>query len=76
MTKPDVEVYAVGPLTASCCAPKAMKRAAVERAVNAQYPTGIRSRWTISKDKTFRTGEPHPKVCENDSDRRHYLLHC
>lgn len=44
---------------------------------DANHPTGISSKWSISKDKTFHSGEPNPCPCDQHPDKRlHYLLTC
>jgi hypothetical protein len=48
----------------------------VVNAINLQNPTGISSKWQISENEKFRSGEPNPCVCERDPDRRHYLMVC
>lgn len=70
-----VYCYAVGLCNASVCAPSDMSVKDVEAAVNQQHPTGV-GPWTLSTDAAFATGEPHPKPCENDASRTHYLFHC
>lgn len=71
-----VELYALGLICASACAPKDMDREAVERSVNSQHPTGIRSRWCVA-DEPFRTGEPNPCPCnDHPEERLHWLLVC
>lgn len=70
------EVYAIGICSASICT-NAPIDAAVER-MNAENPTGISSRWTISPDGTFKSGQPNGCPC--DAHRipgaRHWLLNC
>lgn len=68
-------IYAQGPLSMSVCTDYASRKAIVAQA-NKVNPTGIESGWTIAKDKTFATGEPNPCDCEQQSDNKHYLLHC
>jgi hypothetical protein len=58
------------------CVPKGSTKEQIEEAVNALHPTGIKSRWKISKDEKFDTGDPHPKQCEHSADRMHYLMVC
>ena len=71
-----IEIYSKGIITCSVCAPKRLSVKTVERVVNELEPTNISSKWKISKDKTFRTGESNPCVCENDPNRLHYLMEC
>lgn len=73
----DVEVYRVGLVSLSCCAPASMPLDDVTDSVNRSHFTGISSQWGFAADeKTFATGEPNPCACERDPDRRHYLFHC
>lgn len=72
----DVNVYGCGPFACSVCVPKGMPRETVEDEVNVINPTGISSPWTVSSSERFHTGEEHPKVCEHDPTRLHWLLEC
>lgn len=76
MKNDNLHIYAYGMCYLSACAPAGMTRAVVEHRANIQNPTGIRSRWKISKDATFKTGEPNPTSCEDEPGRVHYLLDC
>jgi hypothetical protein len=71
-----VEMYSIGICAASVCAPKDMDHTEVVRICNETSPTGISSDWQLSKDKTFKNGEPHPCTCESDKARQHWLLEC
>ena len=71
-----VEVYSVGLVCASACAPTDVSREEIEREVNAQHPTGVSSRWRISEETTFATGEPMPSPCNHGAERQHWLLSC
>lgn len=71
-----VEFYAVGLGYLSACAPKSMSREDIEAAANVEHPTGIASRWRVSSDPTFRTGQPNPCPCESVRGRVHHLLSC
>lgn len=71
-----VNIYATGLCTLSCCAPANMPLEQVAASVNLQYPTGIDHSWTLSDDSTFANGDPHPRVCEQNPARRHYLFVC
>ena len=70
-----VWVYTWGLCNLSCCAPKDMSRAEVERGANLSYPTGIKSCWAITTE-IFKGGEPNPTQCEDDPNRQHWLLTC
>jgi len=72
-----VQVYSVGLVRASACAPADTTRDEIERVVNLEHPTGIGSRWQISEDSMFSGGEPMPAPCDQNPDgRRHWLLNC
>jgi len=71
-----VEIYANGLCACSACAPGDMDAAQVAAAVNDANPTGIDSRWSVSADPFFRTGEPNPCPCNDDAARQHWLLEC
>lgn len=73
--QPKAVAYNVGICMASACAPKNLPREEVEDQVNAEHPTGIRSRWTIA-DEDFQDGTPNGAVCHDDPDRVHWLLSC
>lgn len=60
----------------SVCAPNGMSREEIEREVNAQYPTGIKSLWRISGETHFKTGQTMPCQCEQDENRQHWLFQC
>lgn len=72
----EVWVYAIGILTCSVCAPGGMDRDVVARQVNAKTPTGISSRWRISSDTHFKSGETMPCTCQDAPNRKHWLLEC
>lgn len=67
---PDVDIYAMGPLSASVCS-RLGPEATVQK-VN-DLMGGLTS-WSLSSDATFATGEAHPKPCERTAGRTHYLL--
>jgi hypothetical protein len=72
-----VVVYSEGFMTASACAPAGMSGEEVAAEVNAVSPTGMRTGWSVSEDKRFRTGEPMPAPCDTEPRaRRHWLLSC
>lgn len=71
-----VEAYAVGIVCASVCAPRDLPIEQVEDDVNRQHPTGISSRWKLSEDDHFATGQTNPCPCEKDPERQHWLLNC
>ena len=71
-----VIVYAAGLISMSVCAASTATREEIENAVNASHPTGISSRWQISDDTTFASGEPMPAPCDQEPDRQHWLVSC
>lgn len=71
-----IHVYTAGICSASVCAPKEMSVEAVTEELNATHPTGIESRWSLSTDPTFATGQPNPCPCEINPLRLHYLFAC
>lgn len=68
-------IYSKGLVACSVCAPKELPKTYIEEDVNSQLPTGIDSKWTISKED-FQTGEKNPHECEKDPKKLHYLLNC
>lgn len=80
-----VNVYSVGPLTLSVCAPKELSAEQVIADVEAQHPCGTTHGWHVSEDEwrirtepNQRIGEPTgrhgPIPCEQDAERLHWLL--
>jgi hypothetical protein len=72
---PRIMPYKIGLCFASVCALDASPEE-IEDSLNRSHPTGIASRWTISHDATFASGEPNPCVCNDDPSRLHWLLSC
>lgn len=72
----EVYVYSNGFVHCSVCAPKKMTKVEIVKQVNARNNTGISSDWTISKEKTFKSGQPNPCQCDSDDERVHYLMVC
>lgn len=71
----DFEVYSMGPVYCSVCSSLSVEE--TTRRLNWEYPTGISSRWQLSKDATFRTGQPNPCPCNEHPDtHKHYLFNC
>ncbi len=71
----EIEFVAVGMCSMSVCSSLSLDEI-VERA-NKEHPTGISSKWAISKDKTFANGIPTSCPCErNPETHNHYLLNC
>lgn len=70
----DFEVYSLGIVSASVCTSLSIE-AATER-MNKFHPTGIRSEWKLSKNKTFASGPPMPCQCPDHETHKHYLFNC
>jgi hypothetical protein len=68
-----VNIYSNGVVHCSVCAPADMSREEVERAVNAQNPTGLDTGWKVS-DEPFRTGEANPHLAGDCG--QHWLMVC
>lgn len=74
---PKVDVMSWGLCAMSVCAANDATTEEIERYANREIPTGIRSRWTLSEDKTFSGGESNPCPCpDHPEERQHRLLHC
>ena len=71
----ELEIYSNGFVHCSICT-NIENIEEIERQVNMKNPTGIGSRWKISEEPTFRSGQPNPCVCEQKSTHRHYLMVC
>jgi hypothetical protein len=69
-------VFRGGICTGVACAPATMKRAGVEKAVNAEHPTGLDSPWTVSKRRELKDGTKLPARCMDNENRRHWLMEC
>ena len=69
-------VYTSGPVCCSVCT-DLKELDEIEVATNNENPTGIESQWKISKDETFKGGEPMPCPCNvNPETHKHYLMVC
>lgn len=72
---PDLEPYDIGLVYISVCS--SLPPAEVEQRVNLRYPTGISSRWQLSTDERFATGQSNPCPCDrHPATHTHYLLEC
>ncbi len=62
----------------SVCVEKELSTKQIELLANTISPTGVRSKWTISNDKTFKDGiSSNPCACDQHRKTRlHYLLIC
>ena len=67
------DVYAVGIVCASVCTNLSITE--TTKRLNRQHPTGISSKWALSKDD-FSDGSLNPHPCENGGENRHYLFNC
>ena len=76
MKTQSVKVYANGVCHCSVCAEQSLTIQEMLRIVNAINPTGISSPWALSTGKTFKDGTPMPCQCDQEQDRKHYLLIC
>jgi hypothetical protein len=71
----DFEAYSVGICQASVCTSLSLRQAM--KRLNAEHPTGIRSKWRISSDATFATGQKNGCPCDaHPATHRHYLFTC
>ncbi len=71
----SIQIYSLGIVACSVCVPKDMPKEEIEKEVNLQSPTGIRSKWKIAKE-SFKEGQKNGKPCDDDPNRKHYLLNC
>lgn len=51
-------------------------RREIERRANSESPTGISSRWRISRRRKLDDGTKLPAPCLDHKERRHWLLEC
>jgi hypothetical protein len=72
----SVDVYSVGIVHASVCAPKAMPVNEVVAEANRRAPTGLDHEWILSREEQFSGGQSNPCLCDHDPERTHYLLDC
>lgn len=73
-TAKHFQTYSVGIVCAGVCTDMDVEEATNQ--LNQEHPTGIASRWELSKDKTFKSGEPMPCPCEQNESFTHYLFNC
>lgn len=73
--KEEFEAYTVGLVSMSICT-NIESRKKIEEIANIEEPTGISSRWEISPDEIFASGQSNPCPCEQKSGFKHYLMHC
>ena len=71
-----LEVYSHGVVHCSICT-NIDSISLIENLVNAKNPTGIRSRWKVSKQIAFDSGQPNPCPCDQKPEtHKHYLMEC
>lgn len=68
------EVYREGLFFMSVCTDMTPEEA--EQYAQTIKSSGTSRGWKVSKDKTFRTGEPNPCPCDQHPDRIHILFDC
>jgi hypothetical protein len=72
-----VDLYALGFVSASVCAPEDMPVDEVTDWVNRHAgPTGLDHGWAPSTDPTFSNGMSNPCPCEQTPGRVHRLYNC
>lgn len=71
-----VHVYRAGLVHCSVCAPKDLSGPDVARGADLSHPTGLDHGWSVSSDTHFASGQTNPCQCEDDPERRHWLLSC
>ena len=70
----EFDIYSKGICFSSVCSSLPLEE--TEKLLNLENPTGIDSKWKLSKEN-FRTGEDNPCVCErNPATHKHYLFEC
>ncbi len=70
-----IVVYSNGICCCSVCVPRKFEKQDIEDLVNLKNPTGIESKWRISKEN-FKDGTKNPCDCNVESCKRHFLLTC
>lgn len=71
----EIQLYGVGFVCISACAPKDTPVEDVERVADREHPTGLDHGWRKA-DTPFKGGEPNPCECNTDPERLHWLLNC
>jgi hypothetical protein len=72
----EIYMYRVGPLSMSVCAPGVLNAEQVATAISKHHPTGLDHGWSVAEDTHFASGETNPCQCQEDADRKHWLLDC
>jgi len=71
----DFEAYRIGLDAASVCS--SLSQDETVRRMNADHVLPSPLCWHLSKDKTFRGGEPNPCPCDRAPEtHKHYLMNC
>lgn len=70
----DAELVLNHVMVCSICVPKDATKEQIEEAANRINPTGVSTDWHIP-DHYHHDGQK-PRVCENNPDRLHVMLHC
>lgn len=72
-----VIIYSTGIVAISVCVTNQYSIKQITDEINKLNPTGIKSNWSLSKDKTFKSGELNGCPCdEHPTKRKHYLFNC
>lgn len=72
-----VEVISIGFVYASICVANDITLKEALKIFNNEHPTGISSKWHLSENKKFRSGQLNPCLCDDyPNTRKHYLLNC
>ena len=72
----DIQLYAVGIVSASVCHPEETPVEDVLAYVNGLHHPGVGCGWQLSEDDHFATGQPNPCPCNQEAGRIHRLLVC
>lgn len=70
----EFEVYSIGLCQASVCTSLSIKEATDW--INGSNPTGINSKWSKSKAKSFKCGTPNGCACPDHKGNKHFLFSC
>lgn len=70
-----INIYSNGIVHCSVCVDSSLIVPEIEELVNQENMTGINSKWKVSKEN-FKDGSPNPNKCEDDKNRKHYLMVC
>lgn len=72
ITRKNFDVIAVGLFYASVCT--SLDNEAARKELESQAPCGTSKGWTVSDDKFFADGTPHPCQCPDCPSNRHILF--